>query len=137
MDKIVLAATQKYLAISRLKGIRPRQMRQLFRAVVVPTTDYAASTWFARGRLGTKKVTSQLEKIQKMGAQAITGAFRTVATTILEAEAALEPVEHRLAKRTAKHLLDLQSVPQDHPLRPSLDGMKSRGKTNRSLLFDV
>lgn len=93
IDKTVTSATQKYLALGRLRGIRPKQMRQLHRAVV-DTTNYAASTWYARGRLGVTGHISRLERIQRMGAQAIIGAFRTVSSGVLHDEAGLGASRH-------------------------------------------
>lgn len=45
-DHIAKATTKAFkqcLAIKRLKGVRPRAMRQLYNAIVVPIIDYAAS----------------------------------------------------------------------------------------------
>lgn len=94
IDKTVTSATQKCLASGRLRGIRPKQMRQLHRAVVDTTIAYAASTWYARGRLGVTGHISRLERIQRMGAQAIIGAFRTVSSGVLHDEAGLGASRH-------------------------------------------
>ena len=115
-DKSITAATKKCLAIGRLRGIRPKQMRQLHRAVIDTTTYYTASTWYARGRLGVQQHTTRLERILRMGAQALIGAFRTVSSGVLQDEAVLDAVETRLAMKTAKHALDVGSLPQQHPL---------------------
>lgn len=135
IDKIVTAATKKCLALGRLRGLRPRQMRQLHRTVVDTTVDYAASTWYARGRLGVTGHISRLERIQRMGAQAIIGAFRTVASGVLQDEAGLEAVETRLARKTAKHALDVRALPQQHPLWAVMNGMGARNDRGKSPLF--
>ena len=49
-DKVVQAATKKCLAIRRLRGMRLKQTRQLYRTVIAATTDYAASAWVVKGR---------------------------------------------------------------------------------------
>lgn len=116
IDKTVTSATQRCLAMGRLRDIKPKQMRQPHRAVVDTTIDYAASTWYARGRLGVTDHISRLERIQRMGAQAIIGAFRTVSSGVLQDEAGLEAVETRLARKTAKHALEVRALPQQHPL---------------------
>lgn len=66
VDKIITMATKKCLTIGRLRGIRPKQMRQLHRAVLDTTTDYAASTWYATGRLGVQQHMTCLEHIKEM-----------------------------------------------------------------------
>lgn len=135
IDKIVTSATQKCLASGRLRGIRPRQMRQLHRAVVDTTIDYAAPTWHARGRLGVAGHISRLERIQRMGAQAIIGAFRTVSSGVLQDEAGLEAVETRLARKVAKHALEVRALPQQHPLWAVMNGMGARNDRCKSPLF--
>jgi hypothetical protein len=135
IDKTVTSATQKCLALGRLRGIRPKQMRQLHRAVVDTTIDYAASTWYARGRLGVTGHISRLERIQRMGAQAIIGAFRTVSSGVLQDEAGLEAVETRLARKTAKHTLEVRALPQQHPLWAIMNDMGARNDKCKSPLF--
>ena len=49
------------------------------------------------------------QRVQHMGAQAIIGAFRTFSSGVLNDEAGLEAVETRLARKTAKHALDIAS----------------------------
>ena len=137
IDKVVRAATKKCLAIRRLRGVRPKQMRQLYRTAIAPTADYAASTWFARGRRGLQDHIARLNRIQRMGAQAIIGAFRTVSTAVLQDEAGLEPVERRLARKVAKHTLDVRSLPQTHPLWTIMNGMQGRGDRHKSPLFET
>ena len=137
MDKIITTATKKCLAIGRLRGIRPKQMRQLHRTVVDTTTDYAASTWYARGRLGVQQHTTRLERILRMGAQAIIGAFRTVSAGVLQDEAGLETVDRRLARKTARHALDIRALPHHHPLWSIMNDMPRRNDRVRSPLFDI
>jgi hypothetical protein len=64
LKKVALAATKRRLAISRLREMRPRQKRLLSNAVVTPTTDYAASVWFARGLKGGRRHLRRLERVQ-------------------------------------------------------------------------
>jgi hypothetical protein len=46
ISKVSVRALVRYLALHSVKGIRPRQIRQLYKAYIVPTIDYAASAWF-------------------------------------------------------------------------------------------
>ncbi|THX99624.1 hypothetical protein D6D01_10435, partial [Aureobasidium pullulans] len=100
VERVTTAATIKCLALARLRGLRPKQMRQLYRSVVIPTTDYAASSWFSQARRGISRLVSRVERIQKMGAKIILRAFNGVALRILEAEASLEPFDS--VRRTYK-----------------------------------
>ncbi|THX99293.1 hypothetical protein D6D01_10441 [Aureobasidium pullulans] len=110
VERVTTAATTKCLALARLRGLRPKQMRQLYRSVVIPTTDYAASSWFSQARRGISRLVSRVERVQKMGAKIILRAFNGVALRILEAEASLEPVRERHARKAAAHLASLASL---------------------------
>lgn len=46
-----------------------------------------------------------------MGAQAVTGAVRTVALPVAEEEACLTPVDLRLRAKVSKHLVRLHTLP--------------------------
>ncbi|KAB5515136.1 hypothetical protein GE09DRAFT_1067015 [Coniochaeta sp. 2T2.1] len=80
------------LALKRLKMLFLRTARQLFVATVAPVMDYAANVWMhACG----ENPLSSLNRAQKIGPLAITGAFRTVATAVAEAEASIPPIRER------------------------------------------
>ena len=71
------------MALKRLRAISPAITRQLFRATVTPVMNYASNIWiYACG----EKALANINRTQKIEAQAITGCFRTVATAIGEAE---------------------------------------------------
>jgi hypothetical protein len=55
-------------------------------------------------------------RIQRIGAQAITGAFRTVATAVAEAEASIRTVGERHAERATKLWVNLRTLPETNPL---------------------
>ena len=57
-----------------------------------------------------------LSRAQKVGAQAITGAFRTTATAVMEAEASIPGVGERHARAYTKLYINLHSLPKSHPL---------------------
>jgi len=101
------------LALKRLKMLSPQTARQLFVATVAPVMDYAASVWMhACG----EKALSWLNRAQKTGALAITGAFRTVATAVAEAEASIPPVRERHALGAARLWINIHTLPETHPL---------------------
>jgi ribonuclease HI len=101
------------LALKRLKMLSPRTARQLFIATVTPVMDYAANVWMhACG----EKALSWLNRAQKIGALAITGAFRTVATAVAEAEASILPIRERHAQGAVRLWINIHTLPKTHPL---------------------
>jgi ribonuclease HI len=115
-EHIASAATKGLtaaMALRRLKMISPQTARQLFIATVAPATDYASNVWMhACGAKGTK----YLNRIQKQGAIAVTGAFRTVATAVAEAEAGIQPFHNRRLGKATKLWIDIQTLPKANPL---------------------
>lgn len=63
------------MALKRLRLVSPSTARQLFGATVAPVVDYASNVWMHA--CGCKGM-ALINRIQRVGAQAITGAFRTV-----------------------------------------------------------
>ncbi|KAK3045714.1 hypothetical protein LTR09_012737 [Extremus antarcticus] len=53
-------------------------------AAGVRKTDYAASTWYAPGRNGTKMYFGALEKVQRLGARLTLRANKSVALPVLQ-----------------------------------------------------
>lgn len=104
VSKVAARAIGKCMALRRFAGVRRAQMRQLYTAAVVPTTDYAASVWYAPARLGTKKHIAVLERVQRLAARLILRAYKSVAMLVLQSEAKLQPVIERLHKHVSDHL---------------------------------
>jgi hypothetical protein len=101
------------MALRRLKMISPRTARQLFGATVAPVVDFASSVWMhACG----EKATQYLNRVQKTGAIAITGAFRTVATAVAEAEANIRTFRERHMEKATKLWVDIHTLPETSPL---------------------
>jgi hypothetical protein len=101
------------MCIRRLKMLTPRTARQLFVATVAPTMDYASNV--SSHRRGWKE-TRWLNEAQKMGAQAITGAFKTVSMAVAEAEAGILPIGERHAQAGTRLYVNMQTLPKTHPL---------------------
>lgn len=76
------------LALKKLKNLRPETAQRLFQAKIVPVVDYASPIWSPDL---SASLINKLNVPQKIGGQAILGAFRTVASSIVESEAGLEP----------------------------------------------
>jgi hypothetical protein len=115
-EHIAKAATKGLnaaMALRRLNGLSPATARRLFEATVAPVVDYASGVWMhACGSLAT----ATLNRIQKIGAQAVTGCFRTVATAVAEVEASIRPVRQRQVERATKLWISLRTLAETHPL---------------------
>ena len=59
---------------------------------------------------------ASLDRVQRVGAQAIIGSFRTVAVAMAEIEASIRTVRERHADRAAKLWVDLHTLPKTNPL---------------------
>ena len=101
------------LALKRLKAISPSSARQLFNATVVPIVDYASSVWMHVLNISIKRA---LNRVQRVGAQAITGTFQSVAVAIAEAEANIQPIHQRHHEKAAKLWIRIQTLEDTHPL---------------------
>lgn len=115
-EHIANAATKGLIAaiaLRRLRMVSPQIARQLFRATVAPVVDYASSVWM---HTCGAKATQYLNRIQKQGAIAVTGAFRTVATTVAEAEASIQPFHIRHMEKATKLWINIHTLPKSNPL---------------------
>lgn len=102
------------MALKRLRLLSPSISRRLFGATVAPVIDYASSVWTHACRTGD---IAALNRVQKVGAQAVTGMFRTVAAAVGEAEASLRTTLERHFERALKLWINMQTLPDTHPLR--------------------
>jgi len=101
------------LALKRLRGTSPKTARRLYTALIAPTMDYASPVWSARA---TRKGIDALNVAQRIGAQAIVGAFRTVSLARAEAEASVVPLEERLQKHRNLFWIKANTLPGQNPL---------------------
>ncbi|KAF4547018.1 Hypothetical protein D9617_69g077970 [Elsinoe fawcettii] len=109
-------AMRTVFAISRLKGLRPRQARQVYEAAVLPVLDYGAAIWFAPDKRGLQGIMKKRARVENAAAKMIIGAFRSVSGIAARDEAGLEPASHRLARKVATFAVSTMSVPQDNPI---------------------
>ncbi|KJZ69641.1 hypothetical protein HIM_10980 [Hirsutella minnesotensis 3608] len=113
MMKAAASGLSAAMGLRRLKMLSPRVSRQLFEATVAPAMDYASNVWTHAVRA---KHVGWMNKAQMIGAQAITGAFRTVAKTVAMAEANIRTVGERHRQATTRLCINLQTLPMAHPL---------------------
>jgi ribonuclease HI len=101
------------LALRRIRGMTPKTTRQLFKATVSPVVDYASPVWSTTLNQNSHQM---LNQVQRIGAQAIVGAFRTVALERVEMEASLVPTKQRLEEQQNKFWVKSHTLPDKHPL---------------------
>ena len=103
-------------------GIRPKVMRQLYCAVLIPGFTYVADVWYApvtqptQGTKATGSVgaTKCLASVQCITVTAISSTLRSTATDVMEVHTHLPPVEllmHRVCHRAAICLATLLVSP--------------------------
>ena len=115
-EHIASAATKGLkaaMALKRLRMTSPSTARRLFGATVTPMVDYASNIW---NHACGNSAMAALNRVQKVGAQAITGMFRTVATVIGEAEASIPTVAMRHKRKAAAFWVSLRTLGPTHPL---------------------
>jgi hypothetical protein len=90
-QQVARAATKGLMAVMalrRLQGLPLAIVRRLFEVLIVPVVDYASYIWM----YAPSKDRNTLSRVQKIGAQAITGCFRTIVIAITEAEVYIRTV---------------------------------------------
>ncbi len=134
MARAASKGLEAVIELRRLKGLSPATARQLFTATVTPVVDYASNVWMHECRY---KSAIPINRVQKIGAQAIVGTFMTVATSVAEAEATIPTVEDRLWRRVIKLWTDIHALPDTNPLRRCTSRMRKFRKQHRSPLYQV
>jgi hypothetical protein len=94
--------------------ISPSTARQLFSATVAPVVDYASNVW--KHACGAQ-ADAMINRVQRIGAQTIIGAFRTVATAVAEAEADIRTVKERHNERSIKLRVNIATLPKTNPIK--------------------
>lgn len=84
------------MELRRLRGLPPSTVRQLFTPTVTPAVDYASNVWM---HVFKDKLVGPINRVQRLGAQAIVGTFLTVATSVAEAEAHIASTQDRFWRR--------------------------------------
>jgi exonuclease III len=136
-EHIARAATKGLKAameLQRLRGLTPRTARQLFTATVAPVVDYASNVWMHACRY---RRASPINRVQRIGANAIVGTFLTVATSVAEAEAHIASAHERFWRRAIKVWTDLHTLPTTNPLRSSTSRIRKFRRYNRSPFYEV
>ena len=117
MEHIARAASkglEAVMELRRLRGLSPLTARQLFTSTVAPVVDYASNVWMHEVKF---RAVWAINRVQRIGAQAIVGTFSTVATSVAEAEAYINTAQDRFWKRAIKLWTDIHTLPETNPLR--------------------
>ena len=83
------------------------------------------------------KAAGPISRVQRVGAQAITGAFLTVATSVAEAEAHIATARQRFWKRAIKMWIDIHTLPFTNPLRDLTSRIRKFRRMHRSPFHQV
>ena len=83
------------------------------------------------------KLKGPINRVQRIGAQAIVGTFLTVATSVAEAEACIAPAQDRFWRRIIKLWTDIHTLPDTNPLRRNTSRMRKFRRQHRSPLYEV
>ncbi|EGY20882.1 uncharacterized protein VDAG_02406 [Verticillium dahliae VdLs.17] len=111
------------MALRRLRGLAPSVARQLFTSTVAAVMDYSSNVWM---HACSEALIRPLNRVQNVGGQAIVGTLRTVATAVAEAETGILPVRQRLARRATAFWVNLNTLPDNHPLATTERRMTKR-----------
>ncbi|KAJ5100882.1 hypothetical protein N7456_006934 [Penicillium angulare] len=122
------------MELRRLRGLSSATARQLFTSTVVPVVDYASNVWMHACK---DKAMGPINRVQRVGAQAIVGTFLTVATSVAEAEAHIATARHRFWRRAVKMWTDMHTLPETNPLRRGTDRIRKFRRYHRSPLYHV
>jgi ribonuclease HI len=122
------------MELRRLRDLSPATAQQLFTSTVAPVVDYASNVWIHACK---DKAIGPINRVQRVGAQAIVGTFLTVATSVAEVEAHLATVQHRFWRRAVKIWTDIHTLPETNPLRRNTARIKKFRRYHRSPLYQV
>ena len=149
-DYALSKAAKWTLAFHRLarpaSGVNLQLMCQMYSAVAIPKVAYVANIWYTpthkkegAGRCSSSvSITNKLASIQQMGAIAIMGVMRTIATDVLDLHAGLTPISLMLHRICHRATLRLASLPEMHLLHSMFHTRTKRYiKSHRSLLHEL
>ena len=126
-------------------GLTPSSARKLYIGAALPKILYGIEIWCPPQRNPTPgrnpprtTATRKLTTAQRAGTLAITGGFRTTPTDVLDAHAALLPVNYRLDRTRYMKTIRLASLSAAHPLQaPFKTAFRRKVKRHKSSLHEL
>ncbi|KAF5340335.1 hypothetical protein D9611_007948 [Ephemerocybe angulata] len=130
VDRVIEKATYWVNLFRRLaktnSGINSTVMRHLYKSVGIPQITYAADVWYTPPRvneggkraIGSVRALTQLRRIQKTAAVAITGALKSTAYDALDVHAGITPMDILLETVHKRAYVRLCTLPETHILGP-------------------
>ncbi|EED11822.1 conserved hypothetical protein [Talaromyces stipitatus ATCC 10500] len=122
VQQVLKRATRVNTALGGLRYLRPGQMRQLYQACVTPIVDYASMVWHSPTK--DKMHLRALNTVQRSALIRILSAFKSVATATMEVELFTLPTRLRLRQRAQITIVNLLTLPWDHPIQGKLPAFK-------------
>lgn len=108
INQIQAKASRSVQALSSLAGstwgMRLKDIRQVYQAVVIPQIFYACSAWGVNKTTGdgyTKELVKSLNSIQAKAARIIGGAFKATSIPALNVETHLLPMKNNCGRQRA------------------------------------
>ena len=127
-------------------GLSPKGARKLYVSIALPRILYGIDVWCtpihgrhsSGRRKGSVAFIKKLSSVQRAGALAITGGFRTSPSDTLDAHAALLPIELKVEKVCHDAVTRIATLPQAHPLHKLIKkSAKRQVKRHRSPLHTL